>query len=1078
MNLRHLAWRNFWFHRRALLGVALGAMITAAILTGALATGDSVRFSLRQMALARLGKIDLALAPHERLFRQTLAPEIGADLKTIAAPALILPGIAASPDGKQRANGVQVCGVNSEFWKLGEAQSASQNELGDGVIINARLAAQMNLKVGGQMVLRVEKPTFLGRDAPLSRDEDNNAALVLEIKKILPDSGFGRFSLQANQVPPYNAFVDLKALQNAVEQRGRANQILISGASEGAAAQALKTHFALADTGAEWKKVPSQNALELRTQRVFLDSQIATAAMAQPNAKAVTTYFVNSIGVAGKTIPYSMVAGVQGAPLPAAKGREEIVLNEWAARDLGAKIGDKVTLKYFVMGPGRKLEEKSAQFPLRAIVPLQGAALDPALMPDFPGIAGAENCRDWEPGMAVNLDKIRPQDEKYWDAYKGTPKAFLHQDIAANLFKNRFGELTAVRYPLSANQAAIEAKIIAAASAELLGLRFVAVREQALAAGAQGFDFGGLFIAFSFFLIVSALLLTALLFALNAENRAREIGTLLALGFTPKIVRRLLLIEGFIVSFAGSLPGALLGLLYTRAVLHGLNSVWKGATATAELGFYASPLSFIGGILGAVFMALFSIWLVARKQGALPARVLLSGETQSEISEAKPQSKWAKASKFLIPFCFVSALGTVFYGASLPAQSQAEIFFSAGFLLLFALCGWSYGIIAKAPKTLAVDAKTVALRNLRRRLGRSLAVIVLLSFASFLVAAVGAFRHDPQNDESLRTRTSGTGGFALWAESSLPIYLDLNTQKAQEKFGFENSEASVVPLRVRAGDDASCLNLNRAQTPQLWGINPDEMQKRQAFGLDWSLLEKPLPNAVPAIGDENTIMWGLGKGIGSTLDYVDEKGNSFPVVIVGLVNKTILQGALIINEKDFVRGFPSAGGYSRFLIDVSAEKSVQLSQKMTAGLQDFGFEVTAAPRRLALFQNVENTYLAIFQALGGLGLLLGSAGLGVVVLRNVLERRGELALLRAVGWQRGALQNLIFIEHAVLALTGLGIGVAAGFIAILPSLKQAQAPLSSLGWTLGIIALSALFWTYVATKIALRGALMNALRNE
>lgn len=1077
MNLRRLAWRNFWFHRRALLGVALGALITAAILTGALATGDSVRYSLRQMALARLGKIDVALAPHERLFREKLVEEIGSELKTTVAPALILPGIAASPDGKQRANQVQVCGVNGTFWKLGD----SENQIGDGVIVNARLAAQMNAKVGDQLVLRVEKPTFLGRDAPLARDEDSNAALVLEIKKILPDSGFGRFSLQANQVPPYNAFVDLQTLQNAVEQKGRANQILISGTSATTAASALKKHFSLADTGAQWKKISAQNVLELRTQRVFLDPVIADAAMARASARAVTTYFVNSIAVGSRSIPYSMVAGVEKAPLPAAKGREEIVLNEWAARDLGAKLNDQITIKYFVMGPRRKLIEKAAFFPLCDIVPLKGAALDPNLMPDFPGIAGAENCRDWEPGMSVNLDKIRPQDEKYWDAYKGTPKAFLHQDIAANLFKNRFGELTAVRYPISANQATLETEILRSVTPERLGLNFTPVREQALSAGAQGFDFGGLFIAFSFFLIVSALLLTGLLFALNAENRAREIGTLLALGFTPRVLKRLLLIEGFFVSLLGAIPGAFCGLLYTRLVLDGLNSVWQGATSTAELQFYAAPGSFLGGIVGAVLMALFSIWLVVRRQGVVPARVLLNGGSAEATDSAK--RKGAGRGRILYPLSLVAAFILVFYGISLPAHSQAGLFFGAGFLLLFALCGWSYTLMAQPRAKLATDAKTVALRNVRRRLGRSLAVIILLSCASFLIAAVGAFRNDPQNDARLRERTSGTGGFALWAESSLPIYLDLNTNQARERFAFEGADSSFVPLRVRAGDDASCLNLNRAQTPQLWGVNPVDLQKRQAFGIDWTLLEKSEKNVVPAIGDENTIMWGLGKGVGSVLDYVDENGNAFPVKIVGLVKKTILQGALIINEKDFVQRFPSAGGYRAFLIDAgpgqaTSENGGKLSEQLTQGLQDFGFEVAPAARRLALFQNVENTYLSIFQALGGLGLLLGSAGLGVVVLRNVLERRGELALLRAVGWKQSALQNLIFIEHATLAITGLGIGVAAGLIAIVPSLRQAHAPVVSLGLTLLAIALSALFWTYLATKVALRGDLIEALRNE
>ena len=104
------------------------------------------------------------------------------------------------------------------------------------------------------------------------------AALVLEIKKILPDSGFGRFSLQANQVPPYNAFVTLEALQNAVEQKGRANQILISGATpERRRSRAAKAFFV-----GRYRCLVAKGAcaerLELRTQRVFLDPLIADAA--------------------------------------------------------------------------------------------------------------------------------------------------------------------------------------------------------------------------------------------------------------------------------------------------------------------------------------------------------------------------------------------------------------------------------------------------------------------------------------------------------------------------------------------------------------------------------------------------------------------------------------------------------------------------------------------------------------------------------------------------------------------------------------------------------------------------------
>ena len=65
----------------------------------------------------------------------------------------------------------------------------------------------------------------------------------------------------------------------------------------------------------------------------------------------------------------------------------------------------------------------------------------------------------------------------------------------------------------------------------------------------------------------------------------------------------------------------------------------------------------------------------------------------------------------------------------------------------------------------------------------------------------------------------------------------------------------------------------------------------------------------------------------------------------------------------------------------------------------FGGDATSTAERLARFHRVENTYLSTFQTLGGLGLLLGTVGLATVLLRNVLERRRELALLAAVGYR-------------------------------------------------------------------------------
>jgi ABC-type antimicrobial peptide transport system permease subunit len=142
--------------------------------------------------------------------------------------------------------------------------------------------------------------------------------------------------------------------------------------------------------------------------------------------------------------------------------------------------------------------------------------------------------------------------------------------------------------------------------------------------------------------------------------------------------------------------------------------------------------------------------------------------------------------------------------------------------------------------------------------------------------------------------------------------------------------------------------------------------------------------------------------------------------------------------------------------------------------------LTAAADRLNAFNAVQNTYLDTFQVLGGLGLLLGSAGLGVVVLRNVLERRGELALLAAVGFTPRALRRLVVAEHALLQTLGLMLGIAAAVLALLPVLlsPSAQIAFVSLGTMLGLVFVSGLFWTWAAARLALRGELLPALRNE
>jgi putative ABC transport system permease protein len=1135
MTVRTLIQRSLRFHWRAHLGVVLGAAIGSAALIGALIVGDSVRESLRERALQRLGRVTQALSGGDRLFRAGLADELPANDGSIHTALIALSGTAVRQDGAARANDVQVLGVSSNFWRLAAATApAISNDAP--LMLNQALATQLRARPGDELILRLRKPSALSQDAPITPQSDSAIALRLRVGAIVEDGQLGNFSLRANQVPSRNAFLPHEYLARELGIAGKAN-MLLTASPDVSVTNAPPVPWQIEDFQLDLTTTNGEVALS--TDRVFLDEPVARAALATTsNARPVLTYLVNLLRAGTNATPYSMVTAA-GAPLtPADLRDDEIVVNQWLADDLQVQAGSEILLTYFLADTGAQLVERTNRFRVRSVVPLAGVHADRALMPEFPGIAKAETTQDWDAGFPLT-HKIRPKDDDYWKQYRGTPKAFITLAAGQAMWANRFGKLTAVRWPVPAGvsaesaRAAIATSLRAAIQPSELSLAFRPVREEALRAASQSQDFGGLFIGFSFFLIGAALILMALLFQFGIEQRAAEIGTLLALGFRAKQVRRIFLLEGAALAFVGSVLGVAGGIYYARAMLHGLTTVWRSATNTSVLTFHASPVTILIGLISGTLVAVITIWFVLRKQARQPARALLAGDwsadshvranlTGSETRGLGGPRSFARRVFRASVVAFVSlafALVLVVWAFISGETSNAGFFFGAGSLALIgglAATSWMLTRLLSersadshvranssdsetrglgSPRS--VTSGSLSIRSAARRKSRSVATVALLASGVFLIASIGAFRLDAEADAW--KRSSGTGGFALIGESTLPIVKDLNTAEGRDALGLNEKilkDVKFIPFRVRDGDDASCLNLNRAQQPRLLGVNPKLMAERQAFSFanktSWAALDRtsgadtssrlvpPIHSEANAIGDAASIQWALKKKIGDTLPYRDERGNDFDVRLVGGLANSILQGSLIIDEAEFTRRFPSVSGYRMFLIDCPSNALPQVSAELTRALQDYGFEVMPAAQRLAAFNAVQNTYLSTFQVLGGLGLLLGSAGLGIVVLRNVLERRGELALLIAVGFRRGRVQKLMLAEHAALLGLGLIIGVGSALVAILPSLlsPRGELPVVSLSLTLGGVLLFGLISTWLATRVAVRGNLLEGLRNE
>ena len=1159
------------------------------MLTGALLVGDSIRGSLRQMTLDRLGRVDHVLSG-PRFVRQQLVADIEAlprfrERFDTLAPAIILAAtVQKTPSGADaasgagaRAGGVQLYGLTTAGWGLIDPTQPAPAD--DQLTLNDRLARQLGVAVGDPVTVQIELPSDIPRDTLLGKKDGNFVEWQARVGAILPaESGPGRFGLVPNQQLPLNAFAALAPLQEQLglaaressrrdptRKEARVNALLVSEKAMPASAdipeagtdlnRLLAQALQPADLNLRVVPQPKQGYLSVESERMILDRQAVQAverAARETSAELspVLVYIANRLRKApaqadapeqpGEKISrYSVVAGVEprvfnpdqlapfgpysfeGNPgtnplLKPPAGQPEgrgVLINDWLAQDLQVQPGDRLELTWHKVGSHGELPEEVATFVVRGILPLDGTlAADRGLVPEVPGITNVQSFEEWD--APFPMKKVTPRDDDYWKQHRATPKVFLPLTFAQELWRNRYGELTSLRVaPQAGSLEEFLPRFLDRFRLELKpseqGLAFRSVKTEGLQAAAGTTDFGGLFLGFSLFLILSAAILIGLLFRLGIDRRAKETGLLLATGLGPRQVRRLLLSEGGLVTVLGVLLGLLLAVGYARLMVHGLKTWWVGAIGTQFLELHIWPPSpVIGGLISAG-VALLSILWGLRGLLQMPPRRLLSGISTPAESAAGKRARGQGSRRWALGTALLAALLTAATLLRLVPNQEAFsgfnwptiVFFLVGLLTLAAGLS-AFGAWLDGDRGTAVrghGARGIArlgVRNASRNRTRSLLSTALIATATFLIVAIAAGHRNPAVE--IPDTNSGNGGFTLVAESSVPVLRDLNSASGRSQLGLDDAAAQatlepvrqIVPFRVNPGENASCLNIYKTSQPTILGA-PPEMLERGGFRFadtrvaePWKLLAQvEQDGSIPVLGDLNTLQYSLHIGLGSTLPIRGEDGVEHTLKVVGMFDSSLFQGVLVMHQDRFQQLFPSRVGGQYFLIDLAGSPPPgaqvdQVSRLLESRLP--GFDAERVADRLTSFLAVQNTYLSTFQALGGLGLLLVTIGLATVMLRNVLERRAELALLKAVGFRQRGLVWMVLVETALLLGWGLVCGTVAALLAMGPHLlsRGADVPwLSVLGLLAGVFAVG-LLAAGGAARAASRTPLLATLRSE
>jgi ABC-type antimicrobial peptide transport system permease subunit len=1139
MSVFRLALRSATYYWRTNLAVLLGVSAAVAVLGGALLVGDSVRGSLRDIALGRLGKTEQALASAQ-FFRTALADDLTSS-GSASAPLIVATGFVTHEPSGRRAGGVVVYGVDERFWNFHGVPAP------DGPVISPALAAEFGLPArgaeGGEEVpasdepggapaltndvvlVRLQRPSEIPIESLFGRKEEIGRTVRLTLSGVLPREQMGEFALRPQQTELRAVFVPLRRAQRDLGVDERVNTVLLAGLDDAAAATAVRSAVTLEDLGINVRPSADGTQVIVDTTSGILSAPLEETIRDAGKKLAlrelpVFTYLANTMRVGDREVPYSLIAATDLRAFQArtehpARGTQHpapippippIVLNDWTARELNAALGDPLEVEYYLWDANAGLTTQKATFRVEGIVPIAGFAADRQLAPEYPGITGEESLADWDPPFPLDLSRVRDQDEKYWDDHRATPKAFIPYGTGRELWQTRYGAATSLRFVVqgggdaSSVTESLQRELRATVRPDALGISVQPVRRLAAEASAGATDFGLYFTYFSFFIVVSALLLAILFFRLGVEQRLRQIGIMRAAGFTIATVGRLLLVEAVGVALLGGLIGIAGAVAYGHLIMYGLRTWWVGAVGTTQLALHVTPGSLAGGALGGMIAAVLCVLLSLRAVGKLSPRALLT--TQAIGHEPAGDARIARRNRMIGLVFALLALAAIAWGFA-ARGAQAGAFFGAGAASLVAAMLLLSSWLRSRPSSVIAGRGTrsvlrLGVRSAAFRPGRSVLSAALIASAAFIIVSVDAFRKG--GGEIGGDRSAGTGGYALIATSELPLVHNPDDAAGREALivsAPEFEQVRFTRFRVRPGDDASCLNLYKPTAPTI--VAPEEgfiEEGRFTFTASlaeteaeranpWLLLKRAVTDGpIPVIADATSLQYVLHAAVGDVFSMDIGADAPLELQFVGAIKDTVLQGELVMSEEHFVRLFPAQQGYRYFLIDAPGASTSEAAGKLAGVLEKelttFGFDAVTAVERLEAFHRVENTYLSTFQSLGGLGLLLGTIGLAAVMFRNVLERRRELALLRAVGYDRRRVSQMILAEAVLLLGAGLGAGVSSALLAVVPAWTShgGGGPGLMLPILLGGVILAGVVSATLATRAALSGGVLEALRAE
>ncbi|MEY2472631.1 MAG: putative transport system permease protein [Actinomycetota bacterium] len=603
-------------------------------------------------------------------------------------------------------------------------------------------------------------------------------------------------------------------------------------------------------------------------------------------------------------------------------------------------------------------------------------------------------------------------------------------------------------------------------------------------------QFRTIFSGIGAFSVIAGILLLVNIFVMLADERKSELGMLRAIGLKRNQLVRAFGMEGAVYSVVSSLFGVIAGVGVGRLVAvlaSGIFNRDSGFGRAIHLQFSLKPSSLILGFMIGAFISLVTVWGTSIRLGRLNVIRAIRDIAAAPADRARRLRTYVLSALGIVVGLVMFQAGVARQGwfgvlAGVPIASVSSIALLRGFLprrVAVAIgCGvalvWGIAVFTLFPDALSNTEFFAFVTQGVILVGSATAIVATNDdVAIWAVSKLGVSRRTlaarlgfayPLARVFRTSMLLGMYAIVVFTLTFLSVFSHLFSAQAP-KFAQENAAgyqvlvdsnyANPVPASVLAQqrDVTGVATLDRASPEWTTPVHPDR-DRWTLSGYDDALLAHGVPTLnerLPRFHDDRAVWQAVmhdpsliivpniflqrggppasGLKAGDKIHVFDTlSGKSAELTIAGKIESDFTFNGPYVG-KAFLHSFTTDFTPSRHFVEVAkgADAST-VAARIEGKLLDYGVQADTFQDKISEALSQQNGFLSLMQGYLGLGLVIGIAGLGVVMVRAVRERRRQIGMLRAMGFPSRIVRQMFLTEASFLAVQGIVLGTVLALI--------------------------------------------------